>query len=58
MRILLFAFLAISFLPFPALDAVAQQPQVSIQILATFDYPGVGNSTLPQKIHDQGNVAG
>jgi len=58
MRILLFAFLAISFLPFPALDAVAQQPQVSIQILATFDYPGVGNSTLPQKINDQGNVAG
>ena len=58
MRILSFAFLAISFLPVPALDAVTQQPQVSIQILATFDYPGVGNSTLPQKINDQGNVAG
>lgn len=57
-RILLFAFLANFFLRVPTLDAEAQQPQVSIQILATFDYPGVGNSTLPQKINDQGNVAG
>ena len=58
MKIPWFAFLAISFLPFPALDAVAQRPQVSFQILTTFDYPGAGNSTLPQKINDQGNVAG
>ena len=38
--------------------SLAQQPQVSIQILATFDYPGVGNSTLTQKINDGGDVAG
>ena len=54
----LFVCSAIFFLPFLALDGVAEQPQVSIQILATFDYPGVGNSTLPQKINDRGNVAG
>ena len=57
-RIPLVACLATFFFPFSAFDTAAQRPQVSIQILATFDYPGVGNSTLPQKINDQGNVAG
>lgn len=31
---------------------------VSIDILTTFDYPGEGNSTEPQKINDRGDVAG
>lgn len=30
----------------------------SIQLLQTFDYPGEGNSTLPQKISDQGVMVG
>lgn len=41
-----------------SLTSLAQQPQVSIQILATFDYPGEGNSTLPQKINDRGEIVG
>ena len=57
-RIFLVAFCAIVFLALPAPNTLAQQPAVSIRILTTFDYPGVGNSTLPQKINDRGNVAG
>jgi hypothetical protein len=33
-------------------------PAASIQVLQTFDYPGIGNSTLPQKISDQGVIVG
>src|SRR5262249_1739530 len=40
--------------------AFAQQApdSVSIRVIATFDYPGAGNSTLPQKINDAGDIAG
>ena len=31
---------------------------VSIRVIATFDYPGTGNSTLPQKINDTGDIVG
>ncbi|HEY2711606.1 MAG TPA: hypothetical protein VGI60_03760 [Chthoniobacterales bacterium] len=31
---------------------------ITIDVLSTFDYPGVGNSTLPQKINDRGDIAG
>jgi len=33
-------------------------PAASIEVLETFDYPGTGNQTLPQKISDQGAVVG
>ena len=36
-----------------------QAPEsVSIRVIATFDYPGTGNSTLPQKINDAGDIVG
>ena len=40
--------------------AFAQQvpDSVSIRVIATFDYPGTGNSTFPQKINDAGDIAG
>ena len=31
---------------------------VTIQVLETFDYPGTGNLTRPQKINDRGDIAG
>src|SRR5438552_1208438 len=31
---------------------------VSIRIITTFDYPGAGNSTLPQKINDARDIVG
>jgi hypothetical protein len=46
------------FLILPTSHTFARQPDVSIQILATFDYPGTGNMTLPQKITDRGEIAG
>src|SRR5581483_1827683 len=30
----------------------------SIEVISTFDYPGAGNSTLPQKINERGDVVG
>ena len=30
----------------------------SIEVITTFDYPGVGNLTLPQKINERGDVIG
>ena len=30
----------------------------SIEVITTFDYPGTGNSTLPQKINEKGDVVG
>ena len=42
---------------FPPSAVFAQRTPI-IEVLATFDYPGTGNSTLPQKINDQGDVAG
>jgi hypothetical protein len=40
--------------------ALAQQApaSVSIRVIATFDYPGTGNSTLPSHINDRGDVVG
>ena len=31
---------------------------VSIRVIATFDYPGTGNSIFPQKINDTGDIVG
>ena len=36
----------------------AQEPQLTVRILATIDYPGSGNSTTVQGINDLGDVTG
>src|SRR5690242_7162178 len=44
----------------PSMGALAQQAPSSgsIEVITTFDYPGTGNSTLPQKINERGDVVG
>ncbi len=54
----------ISILPvlfvFPLMGTFAQQApdSVSIRVITTFDYPGTGNLTQPQKINDRGDIVG
>jgi uncharacterized membrane protein len=36
----------------------AQQPAITIEVLAAFDYPGTGNSTTPFGINNRGDVSG
>ena len=45
---------------FPLLGTFAQQAanSGSIEVITTFDYPGTGNSTLPQKINERGDIVG
>jgi uncharacterized membrane protein len=45
---------------FPLMGAFAQQAanSGSIEVITTFGYPGTGNSTLPQKINERGDVVG
>ena len=45
---------------FPLMGTFAQQTPKSgsIEVITTFDYPGTGNSTLPQKINERGDVVG
>ena len=45
---------------FPLMGTFAQQAASSgsIEVITTFDYPGTGNSTLPQKINERGDVVG
>src|SRR5215813_12851343 len=45
---------------FPLMGTFAQQAanSGSIEVITTFDYPGTGNSTLPQKINDNGDIVG
>src|SRR6476659_2741624 len=38
--------------------AFAQDASHSIQLVSTFDYPGAGNQTRPQKVNDNGDIAG
>jgi hypothetical protein len=40
----------------PLIGTVA--PAATIEVLQTFDFPGEGNSTMPQKISDQGVMVG
>ena len=56
---LFISILAVLFL-FPLMGTFAQQPanSGSIEVISTFDYPGTGNSTLPQKINERGDIAG
>jgi hypothetical protein len=45
---------------FPFMGTFAQQVanSGSIEVITTFDYPGPGNSTLPQKINERGDIVG
>jgi hypothetical protein len=45
---------------FPMMVTFAQQApdSVSIRVITTFDYPGTGNLTQPQKINDGGDIVG
>jgi hypothetical protein len=56
---ILSSILAVLFV-FPLMGTFAQQASnaFSIQVITTFDYPGAGNSTLPQKISERGDVVG
>ena len=45
---------------FPLIGTFAQQAPNSgfIEVITTFDYPGTGNSTLPQGINERGDIVG
>jgi hypothetical protein len=45
---------------FPLMGTFAQQApnSGSIEVITTFDYPGTGNSTVPQKINERGDIVG
>jgi hypothetical protein len=45
---------------FPLMGTFAQHAASSgsIEVITTFDYPGAGNQTLPQKINERGDVVG
>jgi hypothetical protein len=45
---------------FPLIGTFAQQAanSGSIEVITTFDYPGIGNSTLPQRINEIGDIVG
>src|SRR6201981_3679525 len=51
--------LAVLFM-FPLMGTFALQAanSGSIEVITTFDYPGTGNSTLPQKITEKGDIVG
>src|SRR6266536_5213347 len=47
-------------LVFPLMGTFAQPAanSGSIEVITTFEYPGAGNSTLPQKINERGEIVG
>jgi len=58
-RHIISSILAVLFV-FPLMRTFAQQAPnaFSIQVITTFDYPGAGNLTLPQKINERGDIVG
>jgi hypothetical protein len=58
-RHLFISILAVLFV-FPLMGTFAQQAASSgsIEVVTTFDYPGTGNLTLPQKINERGDIVG
>jgi hypothetical protein len=56
---IIISILAVLFV-FPMMGTFAQQAanSGSIEVITTFDYPGTGNSTLPQKINERGDIVG
>jgi hypothetical protein len=45
---------------FPFMGTFAEPPPKSgsIELISTFEYPGIGNQTLPQKINERGDIVG
>src|SRR6476619_1826047 len=45
---------------YPLMGTFATQAVLSgsIEVITTFDYPGAGNNTLPQKINERGDIVG
>src|SRR5881398_3256928 len=56
---IIISILAVLFV-FPLMGTFAQQApnSGSIEVITTFDYPGTGNLTLPQKISEKGDIVG
>jgi hypothetical protein len=56
---IIISILAVLFV-FPLMGTFAQQAASSgsIEVITTFDYPGTGNNTLPQKINERGDIVG
>src|SRR6266568_2949203 len=56
---IIISILAVLFV-FQLMGTFAQQESnaFSIQVITTFDYPGTGNLTLPQKISEKGDIVG
>src|SRR5438132_10643997 len=56
---IIISILAVLFV-FPLMGTFGQRaaPSGSIEVITTFDYPGVGNNTLPQKINERGDIVG
>src|SRR5216117_3335834 len=56
---IIISILAVLFV-FPLMGTFGQQAASSgsIEVITTFDYPGAGNLTLPQKINERGDVVG
>ena len=56
---ILISILAVLFV-FPLMGTFALQAATSgsIEVITTFDYPGTGNNTLPQKINERGDIIG
>jgi uncharacterized membrane protein len=56
---IIISILAVLFV-FPLMGTFAQQAanSGSIEVITTFDYPGAGNQTLPQKINERGDIVG
>src|SRR5437773_1420933 len=56
---IIISILAVLFV-FPLIGTFAQQAASSgsIEVIMTYDYPGAGNLTLPQKINERGDVVG
>jgi hypothetical protein len=56
---IIISILAVLFV-FPLIGTFAPQAANagSIEVITTFDYPGTGNNTLPQKINERGDIVG
>src|SRR5215468_1624446 len=56
---IIISILAVLFV-FPLIGTFAQQAanSGSIEVITTFDYPGTGNQTQPQKINENGDIVG
>ena len=56
---IIISILAVLFV-FPLVGTFAQQAATHslFEVITTFDYPGAGNQTLPQKINERGDIVG